>query len=152
MNKLRVTNSNLYVIEVNDNGDTIEFDYTDPMLAIRAMECYDNLEKMAKEIEDEEKKISSRKDDKELNPFITQNQKDLLMLNAEYYEKARGVMDLFLGEGACLKIFGDRNWGTMYDDLFEMLDPHLTKMGVNFQNLQKKAASKYKAKTNKKAI
>ena len=37
MNKLRVENKNIYTIEVNDNGDTIEFDIGDIELPFYGM-------------------------------------------------------------------------------------------------------------------
>lgn len=150
-NKIRVQNTKLHVIEVNDDGDTIEFDFTDPNFPLRLLECYDQLDQLTIDVEKEINEVTER-EDVELNEFMTQNQKDLLIINDKYFKKAREVMDLFLGEGACQKIFGDKNWDTMYEDLFASLEPEFKKMGVNFNNMQKKAASKHKPKANNKAI
>lgn len=148
MNKIRIENKNLYVIEVNDNGDTIEFDFTDPSLPLRLIDCYDKLNGLTKKIEEDMKVISAR-DDIEINDIITQNQRDMFEINQKYFVEARETLDLFLGNNACKKIFGDKNWSTMFEDLFESLMPEFKKMGIDFKNLQKKMADKYKSMNTK---
>ena len=52
-------------------------------------------------------------------------------------------MDMFLGEGACQKIFGDKNYPDMFSDLGEQLKPHLEKMGVSVKQLREKTLQKH---------
>ena len=65
----------------------------------------------------------------------------------EAYRKAfkemRAAMDCFLGDGACQKIFGDRNYLEMFNDLFDALKPHLEKMEINSQGILERIKAKY---------
>ena len=55
-------------------------------------------------------------------------------------------MDAFLGAGACQKIFGDRNYVEMYDDLFDQLAPHFEKMKLNSEGITARIKAKYSKK------
>lgn len=142
-NVIRVKSKNEYVIEVNDNGDTISFDLTDFRLPAKLLNVYNNLEELTKKYDEKNKKIASRKD-VNINEFVTKNEMDIISITEQYYKDARIVLDEFLGEGACKKIFGDKNYMDMFDDLMEQLSPHFKKMGLNMQKVQKGLVDKYK--------
>lgn len=127
MNSLRVTNKDLYVIEVNDNGDTIEIAKNDVDLPLKVAKCHDDIQKIVKRLEDLDK--LERGEIKEGQVF-TDSEIEEFTTFSECYSAMRKAVDRLLGEGACQKIFGDNNWLEMFDDLFEALQPHFEAMGV----------------------
>lgn len=139
---MRVKSSGEYVIEVNDNGDTISFDPTDISMRSRLIGSFEKIDALAKTYDQKAAAIDARPDEP-LNDFVTRNQRDHAELMDEYYMAARKVLDDFLGEGACQKIFGERNWITMFQDLAEQLEPHLKAMGVNAEKIMAETAKKY---------
>ena len=153
---IRVESKNKYVIEVNDKGDTISFDLSDFRLPAKLLNVYNNLETLTEKYDEESKTILGREDtiaktvktiDKEGNEKeenISKNTLDIMALTDKYYTDARVILDEFLGQGACQKIFGDSNYESMFDDLLEQLEPHFKKMGLNYQKLQKGLVNKYK--------
>ena len=52
-------------------------------------------------------------------------------------------MDEFLGAGGVQKIFGDRNYPDMYNDLFDALKPHLEKIGISSKKSIERIEQKY---------
>lgn len=157
---IRVESKSKYTIEVNDKGETIEFDLADFRLPAKLLNVYTNLEDLAKRYDEESKKILEREDvvvkkievlDKENNlteENLTQNTLDVMALTDKYYSDARTILDEFVGKGACKKIFGDSNYENMFDDLLEQLEPHFKKMGLNYQKLQKGLVNKYMPKNS----
>ena len=153
---IRVESKNKYVIEVNDKGETISFDLSDFRLPAKLLNVYNNLEELTEKYDNESKNILERKDETAktvktlgkdgqiVEENISQNTLDIMDLTDKYYTDARLILDEFLGEGACKKIFGDSNYETMFDDLLEQLEPHFKKMGLNYQKLQKGLVNKYK--------
>ncbi len=139
MESLRVKNNDIYEIEVNDQGDTITFYLTDIELPLKIERMYQMISEigqdMKKEVEVTEEGGSGVIDAKKL----AENRQV-----AEAFKKMRAATDEVLGEGACQKIFGDINYLTMFDDLFEALEPHLTKMNIQTANINKRIMEKYK--------
>lgn len=127
MNSLRVTNKDLYVIEVNDNGDTIEIAKNDVDLPLKVQKCYDDIQKIIKKLESMEKIEKGEKAD---DAIFSDGELEEFKTFSDCYVAMRKAMDRLLGEGACQKIFGDNNWVEMFDDLFEALEPHLKAIGV----------------------
>jgi hypothetical protein len=151
VNKIRVKSSNIYTIEVNDDGDTIEFDIEDTGLATKMVRTFDKINELIDEYQEKAKEIDARPDepyrkadiDGKEKTVITKNQYDGAMMVDELYSKARATLDNFLGEGACQKIFGNHNYYSMFEDLTEQLKPHFEKMGLNAQALKTKTVKKY---------
>lgn len=139
MESLRVKNNDIYEIEVNDQGDTITFYLTDIELPLKIERMYQMISEigqdMKKEVEVTEEDGSGVIDAKKL----AENRQV-----AEAFKKMRAATDEVLGEGACQKIFGNINYLTMFDDLFEALEPHLTKMNLQTANINKRIMEKYK--------
>lgn len=128
-----------YRLEVNDNGDYIEFDLTDIGLTDRIMTASDKIVKL------DEKYQKRIKDIYEKN----KNNQELLIRETIKEEKQqclemRKVFDSFLGEGACQKIFGDKNNYGQFLNLMEALEPHYEKMKIKLSLAKKKLANKYK--------
>lgn len=155
---IRVESKTRYTIEVNDKGETISFDLADFRLTAKLLNVYNRLEELGKQCEEEGKRMLEKEDkvakkikttdesNNKIEGLVTQNMLDTMELANDYYNKARDILDEFLGEGACQKIFGDTNYATMFDDLFEQLEPHFKKMGINYQKLQKGLAKKFAPK------
>lgn len=137
----RIEKKDIYKIEVNDKGECIEFDLLDLNLKFKCLEALDKIEKIKKHALMQESIIKKREDVK--GKYLTRNQEDILQLYKETFQKMREAMDLFLGEGACQKIFGDRNYIEMFDDLFEQLEPHLKKIDVSMEGISKRISEKY---------
>lgn len=149
MEKLRVEKKNIYTIEVNDSGDTIEFDLEDIGLNFKLLKALKEIDRISNYMQNEMTIINKRQDVK--GKYLTKNEEDTLRLWNKAFKDMRNAMDMFLGEGACQKIFGDRNYLGMFDDLIEQLEPHLKKMKISYNDIKKKIENKYST-TNKKVI
>ncbi len=139
MESLRIKNDDIYEIEVNDKGEKITFYLTDIELPLKIERMYQKISEigqdMKKEVDVTEEDVTGAIDAKKL----AENRQV-----AEAFKKMRAATDEVLGEGACQKIFGDINYLTMFDDLFEALEPHLTKMNLQTANINKRIMEKYK--------
>lgn len=143
MNKLRVEKKSSYVIEVNDAGETIEFNIEDPTLALRAEKARQDVMKIADKCKLELSVINKQKDSKTKGSILSKKQREQMECYNKMYQDMRKAMDAFLGQGACQKIFGETNYLTMYDELFEALRPHFEKMGLNAESLKDSIVRKY---------
>ena len=149
MNQLRGQSSTEYTIEVNDNGDTISMDIADPSFMSRLAKTLENMDRLSDEYKNKADEIEdgiafeSSPDENGNSIKISKKELGAAELLTEFYSKTRNLLDDFLGKGACQKIFGDKNWFTMFDDLIEQLQPHFKKMVVNAEKLKKSAVQKY---------
>ena len=148
-NKLRIEKRDIYTIEVNDNGDAIEFDLADIELPFKCERALFKIEKLRKEFNTKIQIISKKQDFKKKGEYMSNNEKEYLKAQKEMFKSMRVAMDEFLGQGACQKIFGDRNYIEMYDDLMKELDPHLKKMELNFDGMKNRIKNKYGNASNK---
>lgn len=138
MEKLRVEKDNVYKIEVNDKGECIEFDLLDIELPIKLINASEELKKQKKIYKEKIEKLKNEN----LNPA-----EDMLKqyeIDKEFCQTMRDVLDSFLGENACQKIFGDTNRIGMFDDFFAQLEPHLDKIIINVEQVKKDLIEKYK--------
>lgn len=149
----RIEQDNLYVIEVNDKGETIEFDLDDTIgLQNKLLKCYTEIDKIRTEFEAKAEELKNKNYGEVKEGEIPQNEIDLVNATTEFYQKSRACMDMFLGENGCQKIFGDRNFPTMFDKLFEKLQPDIEKMGLSIKKIQKNLINKYRNISNRKVI
>lgn len=125
-----------YILEVNDKGDTIEFDLTDISLPERIFEASENIAKIDKEYQEEMLKLQDEEDKYLMTKKGIEIEKNKCM-------EMRKEFDSFMGEGACQKIFGDKNYYGMFLQLFDALEPHFKKMEIKTQKAKSKLASKY---------
>ena len=130
MEKLRIEQKGLYEIEVNDNGDTIVFDTLDLDLPFKFNDAFIQANKIR------------HKKSKEYG-VITTNDEEIRKLKDETFKKLRNALDCFLGEGGCQKIFGDRNYPSMINDLLEALQPHLEKLDLSYESTSERIKEKY---------
>lgn len=141
MEKLRV-NKDVYRIEVNDNGEYIEFDLLDIDLPMKLINGVEELKKEEKIYRQKSNALRNQYKDKEL--YVK-----MYDLDRDYCNKLRKVFDGFLGEGACQKIFGSTNRINMFNDFMEQLEPHFDKMELNIQGIKEKLYNKYSVKDKK---
>ena len=158
---IRVESNSEYKIPIqhkNEAGkwettDHLVFDTSDTGLTSRLFQMYDTIEQLTAKAEADARAIDERPDkpmrtldggeDGE-RVLITQNQYDGAQLIDKFYKDARAALDIFLGEGACQKIFKDKNYTEMFNDLLTQLKPEFDKMGLDAQKLRKSAAAKHK--------
>lgn len=154
--KLRVKSSTNYVIEVNDNGDTIEFDLADVGLQAKFIECFDKVQQATKEFAPKEKelieKINEEAKEQTDDGIYTPSEIEYIKLQQQYYKDCRDCVDIFIGKGGCDKVFGNANYPTMFLDLFDQLEPHFKKMGLNNKKMQENLYKKYVGKKGNKTL
>ena len=130
--------SDFYILEVNDKGDTIQFDLTDISLPEKILKASEEL----KVINDEYAKKILELDKEEISK--EEKARKIIEIDKNFSIKSRKIMDSFLGEGACQKIFGDANYYGMYIELFDQLEPHFEKMVIKSQKAKQRLVEKYK--------
>lgn len=146
MNSIRIEKKDIYTIEVNDLGETIEFDLVDIELPFKCERALAEVNRIYKELQGKLVIIEKREDHKLNDEIMTANEKAKLDAHRHAYKEMRVAMDAFLGAGACQKIFGDRNYVEMYDDLIEALAPHFEKMKLNTEGIAARIKDKYSKK------
>ena len=148
MNSIRIAKKDIYTIEVNDNGDTIEFDLVDIELPFKCDRALSEVNRIYKELKAKLVIIEKQEDHHLDGEIMTANEKARLEAHRSAFKEMRVAMDAFLGEGACQKIFGDRNYVEMYDDLFDQLEPHFEKMKLSSEGIAARIKGKYSKKAD----
>lgn len=143
MESLRVAKKDVYVIEINDAGETIEFDLVDISLPIRFNKAYLDVEKSMRWLEGQIALKDKEASDSEKVGLLTKGEEKLLKAWDKAFKDMRKAMDNFLGEGGCQKVFGDRNYLEMWSDLFDALEPHIEKMGIRYEDIKNRIKAKY---------
>lgn len=142
MNSLRIKKDNIYRIEVNDDGEYIEFDLEDTSLNIKYYNALEEINSLIEKVKQKEDKLNKKKAD-----VI-----EYLKLEEDTFKKSREIMDSFLGLNACQKIFGNRNYYDMFFDLVEELEKkrdeldgnsYLDMLKINSSNLRNSIMQKY---------
>ena len=146
MNSIRIAKKDIYTIEVNDKGETIEFDLVDIELPFKCERALSEVNRIYKDLKAKLVIIDKKEDHKLNGEVMTANEKATMEAYKIAFKEMRVAMDVFLGEGACQKIFGDRNYVEMYDDLFEQLAPHLKKMKLTTVGITDRIKAKYSQK------
>ena len=132
--------SDFYILEVNDKGDTIQFDLTDISLPEKILKASEEL----KVINDEYVKKVLELDKEEISK--EEKARKIIEIDRDFSTNARKTFDGFMGEGACQKIFGDANYYGMCIELFDQLEPHFDKMIIKSQKAKQRLVEKYKPK------
>lgn len=144
--KIRVKSETIYSIEVNDKGECIYLDLSDIGLQAKLVECFDTINKETERFTKKEQELIkkiNKEHETETTELYTKAEREYIKEQEEFYKTCRIVMDKFLGEGACQKIFGDANYPKMYIDLFEQLESEFKKMGLNKQKMEQDLYNKY---------
>lgn len=154
---IRVQSESEYSIEVNDKGETIVFDLSDTSLTSRLFRMFERVDQLEREMAKAARDLDARPDEPfstvetlnaetgefESRTLITKNQYEGAKLIDDFYKQAREAIDEFMGPGACQKIFGDKNYLTMFKDLTTALEPEFKKMQINLEDIKHTAALKH---------
>lgn len=143
MNSIRVRNKDAYIIEVNDNGDTIEFDITDIELPFKLERAQKMAQEAKKWLKAQQVIISKKQDTAKKGDLMTVKERATLEAYRECFKKMRAAIDEFAGAGASDKIFGDKNYLEMFNDFMEEMQPHFDKMELKGIDIRKKIEEKY---------
>ena len=143
MESLRIERKDIYTIEVNDKGETIEFDLVDVELPFKCEKAWAEVNRISKELQAQLVIISKQEDLKQAGKIMTANEEATITAYNKAYKEMRVAMDIFLGDGGCQKIFGNRNYLDMYSDLYEALSPHFDKMQISTNGIMDRIKAKY---------
>lgn len=141
MEKLNIQRdeNEFYRLEVNDNGDYIEFDLTDISLAERVMKASKDVVTVDEEYKKKDKELLEKYNNDESEAL-----EERIKLELEMCQEMRKIFDSFMGKGACQKIFGEKNNYWQFLNLMEALEPHFEKMHISLKKAKNKLANKYK--------
>lgn len=155
MEKLRINRKDIYTIEVNDKGDTIEFDLGDIELPYKFQRAVDKVRSIQNKLKGKIAIIEKQQDKKDKNHILSKNEDAMLKVWKECFSEMRAAMDEFLGAGGCDKIFGKANYIDMFNDLFDAFNSkdenglsHLDKMKISREGMIDRIKQKYSAKGN----
>ena len=143
MESIRIAKKDVYSIEVNDNGETIEFDLLDVSLPLKFNKAFSEVNRIHNDLKAQLVIISKKEDIKREDSLMTANEEATIKAWENAFKEMRVAMDGFLGEGACQKIFGARNYIEMYEDLYEALAPHFDKMKLSTDGVMDRIKAKY---------
>lgn len=141
MESLRIE-KNTFKIEVNDKGEYIEFNLKDISLPDKIIKATDKMKKEQSILH--QKTIAVEKQYKDNQSLLISK---ISEINKEYFTNMRSYFDEFLGENACLKIFGEDNMYGMFEDLMQKLEPSFDKMKIDIEQIKKDLVSKYSPKS-----
>ena len=145
MESIRVKNKDTYKIEVNDNGDIIEFDITDIELPFK----FERAQKMAQDavkwLKGQIVVIGKKEDIVKKGDMMSSREKATLEAYRTTFRKMRAAVDEFAGFGASQKIFGDQNYLEMFNDFIDQMEPHFEKMQIRGIDIRKRIEEKYGA-------
>lgn len=127
----------------NNNELYIEFDLEDIEVPERYSKCVYLVEKASNTLKNEMLIINKRQDSKGKG-IMTKNGEEKMRSLKKYYKAMEEAMDLFLGKDGTKKIFGEKRYLEMFDDLNEMLQPIMPKLQINFESIEKKIKTRYK--------
>lgn len=151
-NQIRIKRAeeDLYRINIADDGTEIVFDLADISLALKCDKAFNKVEANRKralaQVDIIEKKYQNQPSNEKLK---SQETIEIHKVLNDMFNQNRVIMDNFFGcPGAMQKLFGDSNYIDMYADLYEQLEPHFEKMGMNVEKIAERIKRKYGKKEN----
>jgi hypothetical protein len=147
INQIRIKRreDEVYRINISDDGQEIVFDLLDINLPYKVNKAFMDIEKNLKYCEGNILAIKNKyKNQKSVKKgMITQEEQEIQNEYRKMYQKDREAMDELLGKGTMQALFGDNNYLTMFDDLFEQLEPHLSRLEINVDSVKERLKKKY---------
>lgn len=130
----------------DENGNLVflEFDLEDIELPLKYNKCEFLVRKAQEDLKWKFIIIDKKQDVNDKKMLLSKNEEEKIKAVKQYYKDMEVAIDLFLGEGGVQKLFGDKRYYEMFDDLSEMLEPILPKLQINIDEINKKIKSKYK--------
>ena len=131
-------------VKLDEKGNEvyIEFDLEDINTPDNYSKCVYLVQKASNLLKDKILVINKQSDSKGKG-LMTKNEEEKTKAMKEFYKSMEEAMDLFLGKGGTNKIFGEKRYLTMFDDLTEMLEPIMPKLKINLSSIEKKIKTKY---------
>lgn len=143
MEKIRVQNKDVYTIEVNDDGETIEFDLTDIELPFALERAQQKARDVQTWLKGQQVIINKKPDTVKKGEIMTAKEKAMLEAYREAFRRMREAIDEFAGKGASQKIFGAKNYLEMFNDFMTEMEPHFDKMQLKGVDIRKRIEEKY---------
>lgn len=144
---LKRNDDEVYIIKFAGTDAQIVLDMMDVEFPSKANKAYTDISKNLDICRGNIVAIQNKyKNDPKANKTIGIMTKEQVEISAEYkkmYEKDRAVCDALFGEGTMRAIFGDRNYFTMFNDLFEAILPVINEMKSNIGKIEKRIKKKY---------
>lgn len=133
--------------KLDENGKEVclEFDLADIELPLKLNKC-EYLVRKAREKFRNKSLIINKKQDKKGKMLLSSNEKEKIRALKDYYKDMEEAIDLFIGQGGTKKVFGERRYWDMYEDLSEMLKPFMPKLKLDFDNMTNRIKEKYNYK------
>lgn len=139
---LEENNDAVYRLQINDSDTYIEFDLLDMSLPVKILNATEKLEKIDEDYANKTKEIEENEKDE------VEKARKLIKLDEDYAKEMRNNLDSFLGEGACQKIFGDKERYGQYNRLMGALTPHFEKMRFDIDKAKKRIIEELKKAQN----
>lgn len=143
VNSIRVKSKDAYIIEVNDNGDTIEFDVTDIELPFRLERAKKMAADAQKWLKGQQVIIAKKQDTAKKGDLMTAKERATLEAYRECFKRMREAVDEFAGAGASDKIFGNKDYLEMFNDFMAEMEPHFDAMQLKTVDIRKRIEEKY---------
>ena len=133
--------------KVDENGKELclEFDLADIELPLKLNKCELMIRNAQNKLKDRIV-IINKKEDKKGKMLLSSNEEERIRALKEYYDSMEKAIDLFIGEGGTKKVFGNRRYWEMYEDLSEMLKPFLPKLKLSISDMTDRIKNKYNVK------
>ena len=133
--------------KVDENGKELclEFDLADIELPLKLNKCELMIRNAQNKLKDRIV-IINKKEDKKGKMLLSSNEEERIRALKEYYDSMEKAIDLFIGEGGTKKVFGNRRYWEMYEDLSEMLKPFLPKLKLSINDMTDRIKNKYNVK------
>ena len=133
--------------KLDENGKEVylEFDLADIELPLKLNKCELMIRNAQSKLKDRIV-IINKKEDKKGKMLLSSNEEERIRALKEYYDSMEKAIDLFIGEGGTKKVFGNRRYWEMYEDLSEMLKPFLPKLKLSINDMTDRIKNKYNVK------
>lgn len=138
-------------LDENGNEMYLEFDLADINLPFRWQECEEKI-RLARESLRNKFLIIDKKQDHKGKKLMSYREEAKMEELKKYYKEMEKAMDLFLGEGGTQKVFDDRRYWEMFDDLAEWLQPHMKDIKLDFQRMQDRMKMKYEPRRKESVL
>ena len=144
-NKIRIIRKeeDLYRIDISDDGKEIVLDLADIALPLKINRVFNKAQNNINSTRSKIKVLENRTGNDDSVGVMTRFEHDLNQTLVDMYRENRKIMDEVFGEGAIQTLFGDTDYIDMYDDLFELLEPHFDKIELNVEGIKNRLAKKY---------
>lgn len=144
--KINRPDDELYRIKIDGTDKEIVFDMMDVDLPYKANKAYADISKnydiCKGNIQAIQKKYQNQPDAKKYG-VMTQAEREISAEYKKMYEKDCAICDQLLGEGVMDAIFHKHYYVTMFDDLFEQINPVIEQMKNNLPTVEKRIREKY---------